>query len=117
MAQDDDAVNELAAAVLDLSLSRAAQDVLDERARQISGEGYTAEHDDAHTGGELATAGVCYAMFSRSSTQPPGFPPLSWPWEPRIWRSGATRRMLVKAAALLLAEIERLDRKTARDAA
>lgn len=34
--------------------SKAMQDVIDERQRQVSAEGWTAEHDDEHTDGELA---------------------------------------------------------------
>lgn len=42
-------------------LSRAASDVLAERARQIAVEGWTPDHDDAHAKGELAQAAACYA--------------------------------------------------------
>lgn len=40
-----------------------------------------------------------------------------WPWEAQWWKCAHPRRTLVKAAALLIAEIERLDRlelKTSR---
>ena len=37
-------------------------------------------------------------------------PPSYWPWEPRWWKPKNPRRDLVRAAALLIAEIERLDR-------
>lgn len=33
----------------------------DERARQISAEGWTPEHDDRHIWGELVSAAICYA--------------------------------------------------------
>ena len=36
-----------------------------ERERQVSEEGWTAEHDDSHIRGELAMAGACYAAPSQ----------------------------------------------------
>lgn len=38
------------------------------------------------------------------------FPESFWPWEEEAWRPKNPRHDLVKAAALILAEIERLDR-------
>lgn len=35
-----------------------------ERSRQINVEGFTAEHDDEHTGGALASAALCYIYDS-----------------------------------------------------
>lgn len=90
----------------------AARDVLAERQRQISVEGWTPEHDDRHTTGALATAAGCYAMFTLA--YPPGDPVSFWPWSPSWWKpSDESRRNLVKAGALILAEIERLDRAAA----
>lgn len=89
----------------------AARDVLAERQRQISVEGWTPEHDDRHTTGALATAAGCYAMFTLA--YPPGDPVSFWPWSTSWWKpSDESRRNLVKAGALILAEIERLDRAT-----
>lgn len=79
----------------------AARDVLAERRRQVEAEGWTPEHDDEHDDDELAKAAACYALGSRKG----------WPWYGHWWKPSADRRRnLVKAAALLLAEIERLDR-------
>lgn len=99
------------------SLTKAASDVLAERARQISAEGWTPEHDDEHDGGQLSAAAAAYAseaadrmgaMMPRAAND---IPPHGWPWALDWWKpSGDVRRDLVKAAALLLAEIERLDR-------
>ena len=36
--------------------TQAVKDVLEERQRQVSSEGWTAEHDDSHKGGQLAIA-------------------------------------------------------------
>jgi hypothetical protein len=86
--------------------------VLAERLRQIRQEGWTPEHDDQWTQAELAQAASAY-------TWPPGiladtFPlRVLWPWDRAWWKPKDRRRDLVRAAALLLAEIERLDRKAA----
>ena len=90
----------------------AVADVITERQRQVRVEGWTPEHDDAHHPGELASAGGCYALFSR--THPGGMCPGEWPWAAAWWKPGDTRRNLVKAGALILAEIERIDRAAAK---
>ena len=94
--------------------SNAAKDVLAERRRQVEVEGWTHEHDDQHDEGELATAAGCYALFSGSHSDE-GEPPPLWPLDPAAWKPREYRRDLVRAAALTLAEIERLDRATASD--
>ena len=48
--------------------SQAATDVLAERARQVSVEGWTPEHDDAHASGEMAGAASCYGEEDRDET-------------------------------------------------
>lgn len=91
-------------------LSPAARDIVAERRRQVEVEGWTAEHDEEHDGGELAIAGACYAM--RSDRVGGGHDiPKQWPWDRKWWKPKDKRRDLVRAAALILAEIERLDRK------
>lgn len=87
----------------------AALDVLAERQRQIDSEGRTPEHDDQHGGGQLAEAAACYAIgdtHARNCAQMTRI----WPWAYEWWKPGDRRRMLVKAGALIIAEIERLDR-------
>lgn len=83
----------------------AARDVLAERQRQVSAEGWTAEKDDTYAGHELADAAAQYVLLAG------GWKHLDvWPWA-RSWLKPTTpRRNLVKAGALILAEIERLDR-------
>lgn len=93
-------------------LSTAAQDVLAERNRQITAEGWTPAHDDEHTFGSLASAAGCYAMYTLA--YPAGDPHPNWPWDRAWWKpSQDNRRNLVKAGALILAEVERLDRAAA----
>lgn len=87
-------------------------DVQAERRRQIEAEGWTPEHDDEHDTGALASAAGCYAMFSLA--YPAGDPSRFWPWDKSWWKpSPDGRRNMVKAGALILAEIERLDRAAA----
>lgn len=93
-------------------VSRGALDVLAERLRQVDGEGWTPEHDDAHVKGEMACAAISYVMGAVN----PNGARAWWPWSSDWFRPGDDiRRMLVKAAALIVAEIERLDRKSLRE--
>ncbi|WP_314188815.1 hypothetical protein [Paracoccus yeei] len=88
---------------------RAWLDVFAERRRQISGEGWTLEHDDQHDDGELAAAGATYALSAANCIVEQPFH-RTWPWQKAWWKPTEPRRDLVKAGALILAEIERLDR-------
>lgn len=109
-------------------LSAGMADVLTERERQVREEGWTAEHDDAeHADGGLARAAACYAAHAsayqrvksdvsldtyRSSVVE--VVRLGWPWAAKWWKPKDPRHDLVRAAALLIAEIERLDHAEAR---
>lgn len=90
-------------------LLSAVADVLAERARQIEAEGWSPEHDDEQRIGELAAAAACYCHPEPCMDDTKGVP-FSWPWQRRWWKPTTRRRDLVKAGALILAEIERLDR-------
>lgn len=93
-------------------MSKAIEDVLAERGRQINEEGWTREHDDQHDAGDLAAAGASYAgsawLWLRCGAPDPA--PVMWPWAPEWWKPKNARRDLVRAAALIIAEIEKLDR-------
>ena len=90
-------------------LNPAARDVLVERQRQISVEGWTPEHDDAHSVGELARAAACYANPDLVYVLQ-GTTGLGWPWDESWWKPADQHRNLVKAGALILAAIARLYR-------
>ncbi|GAL58479.1 hypothetical protein EV102420_11_00490 [Pseudescherichia vulneris NBRC 102420] len=101
------------------NLSRSAVDVLAERRRQVTAEGWTPEHDDTHESGELAGAAACYARHVNGRqwvyrTRPESYTseaaPNEWPWDEVWWKPKSPRSDLVRAGALILAEIERLDR-------
>ena len=90
-----------------VAFNPAILDVASERQRQMSIEGWTSEHDDAYQNSELADAAACYAINAHNQ----GFStPAHWPWDPEWWKQSGARRDLVKAGALILAEIERIDR-------
>jgi hypothetical protein len=91
-----------------------------ERWRQVNNEGFTSEHDRDHDDGELAKAAACYALHAGSGHagnwgsspdvpyEGPRYKPLDWPWDRKWWKpSDNTLRDLVKAGALLAAEIDR----------
>lgn len=97
----------------------AIDDIAAERQRQIEQEGWSLAHDDQHTNGSLAIAAACYAAPDSSIFDYPN-PVLAsdprrlvWPWDRKWWKPKDRRRDLVIAAALLVAEIERLDRLAA----
>lgn len=93
-----------------------------ERERQTAVEGWTAAHDDAHTDFSLAKAACIYAvgatldgpdravMDTHGASGTPGWMKDLWPWDIKWWKPTSRRRDLIKAAALIIAEIERLDR-------
>lgn len=95
--------------------AQAVGDVLAERQRQVEVEGWTPEHDDQHEVGELATAAACYAGNAGGYVWAGGWPGEVWPWAREWWKPSTPRRDLVKAAALIIAEIERLDRAAAQE--
>ncbi|MFU6714561.1 hypothetical protein ACM764_00275 [Pseudomonas aeruginosa] len=106
---------ELLAAAPGNSVPQAWLDVQAERRRQITAEGWTPEHDDEHADGQMAQAAGCYALHAGGigTDWPDGRQngaALFWPWDKDSWKPTTPRRDLVKACALALAEIERLDR-------
>jgi len=88
--------------------------IQEERQRQMDVEGWTPEHDDLHTGGEMADAAACYAKVAAMISYPGPTPldvPSAWPWDGWWWKpSSDPIRNLVKAGALIAAEIDRLKR-------
>jgi len=97
-------------------ITKAAGDIMEERARQISHERYDEGHDDSHDPGELVAAGAAYAINAADQLHPASqgdahnAMPQIWPWSEQCWKPKEPRRDLVRAAALILAEIEKLDR-------
>ena len=96
-------------------MNQAVKDILAERTSQIA-QGWTSEHDDEHTNLALSRAAGIYIDYRYArhpdAEYPPGEPPFDWPWEDASWKPRTYRENLIRAAALLIAEIERLDRRT-----
>ncbi|MDP3407255.1 hypothetical protein [Bosea sp. (in: a-proteobacteria)] len=104
--------------LVDDPLRPAIRDIAAERLRQIEAEGWSPDHDDRHFKGELARAAASYVLPARHREG--GFADgvniikLLWPWGWDWWKPTSRRRDLVKAGALIVAEIERLDRAAAK---
>ncbi|MCW0104966.1 hypothetical protein [Burkholderia pseudomallei] len=90
-------------------LTDAARDMLAERRQQVEAEGWTPEHDDQYQHGAIALAAACYAANAGGVAWADPLPSF-WPWMHNWWKPTTPRRDLVKAGALILAELERLDR-------
>jgi hypothetical protein len=97
---------------------RALADLLAERERQIAVEGYSINHDNAHARGELAYAAASRALEAACKLDPTS-PHEHWAWINRLWpwrpyprdKGHDPRHCLIIAGALIIAELERLDRK------
>ena len=101
-----------------LATTFAQRDVLKERAEQCTREGFTPAHDDEKDAGVISAAGAAYALAAADFLYPASMgdgsfhttPPNFWPFHLKWWKPVTPRRALVKAAAMLIAEIEKLDR-------
>lgn len=100
-------------------MSEGIRMIADERKRQVESEGWTLEHDAEHVRGELADASIAYAK--RASMQVfsgdnffgyrRNIIPSDWPyeWDKDYWKpSPDPIRNLIKAGALIAAEIDRI---------
>ena len=91
-----------------------AELIAKERKRQIEEEHYSPQHDATYNSdGRLARAAACYASPEgyRRLSFPDSHPtPEMWPWGAETWRPTPDDRIreLVKAGALIAAEIDRL---------
>ncbi|MDD9738468.1 DHHA1 domain-containing protein [Marinovum sp. SP66] len=86
-----------------------------ERKRQTEVEGWTPEHDDAHDQCELSLAGAVYALSGSADSEWRNNARIDairelWPFESHWFKQTGGREDLVKAGALIAAEIDRLDR-------
>ena len=96
----------------------AAVQIVAERERQVTAEGWTPEHDEHHDAGVLARAAVCYADLHVDTSWPgenpyeahtdPDQPPAeAWPFDAEWWKPQDRLRDLVRAGALVAAEADR----------
>lgn len=112
------------------SVSIGARMIAEGRKRQVEAEGYTTAHDDEHAAGELARAARCYLDAADTAATVEALrhygrtgdadallaemreASAEWPWEPEAWKPSTDRLAnLVRAGALVAAEIDRLHRK------
>jgi hypothetical protein len=103
-----------------MNIEEADRMIVDERERQVSHEGYSEKHDDAHVYGALGRAALAYINVATTTenTEPPNY----WPWDREYWKPWSKtipdkvdkQRCLVKAGALLLAEQARVMRLLAK---
>lgn len=90
--------------------------IAEERQRQIEKEGWTAEHDSWHEDGSLAKAAACYAnplydevkntnrvLFGEKQI------PEYWPFDEEWWKPKDRLSDLIRAGALIAAEIDRIN--------
>ncbi len=64
----------------------------------------------------MARTAACYALAGSSAPNDGTVAllvSLAWPWDEQWWKPSTARRDLIKAGALILAEIERIDRVAA----
>ncbi|EOX2918647.1 hypothetical protein ACQGZL_004428 [Pseudomonas aeruginosa] len=104
-AKDAEALMALLAAAPGKEVPQAWLDVQAERRRQVEAEGWTPEHDDLYCAAELPRAAAAYILNGANDEAP-----AIWPFSAKWWKPSTARRDMVKACALALAEIERLDR-------
>ncbi len=86
--------------------------IMAERQRQISGEGFSSSHDDNWLDGEMVDAAMCY-LYARNDRRKSvrdenGF--WLWPWATEWFKPGDYKRNLVKAGALIAADLDRVIR-------
>lgn len=91
-----------------------ADEIREERLRQFA-RGYTPDHDDEHTGGELVQVAADLCLYgSPFSIRDAEFSKFRDEWGLAKKHASDRRKQLVIAAALIFAEIERLDRAAAK---
>ena len=90
--------------------------MIEEERQHMLDKGFTLEGDDEYTKGQLALAAASYAL--PPDRRPFLEPPTIWPWIKKSWQPEHSEKHeiksrifeLVKAGALIVAEIERLQR-------
>ena len=83
----------------------AVRDVMAERERQVNSRGMTSERDDEYAQGVLASSAAAYAN--------PDLYEFSWRFASDSFKPSDVRKNWVKAAAMIVAEIEKYDRAQA----
>jgi hypothetical protein len=93
--------------------SPGVQLIAAERRRHVTEEGFHPAHDDSTHSTKPDPHGLTHAAeaYAAASNDPGKFPksgpPQQWPWDHNGWKPASPIRMLVKAGALIAAEIDR----------
>lgn len=95
--------------IADSDIQQAIRDVLAERKRQTEVKGWMQEHEDSHGRRELSDAAAAYLLYEQEIAAD------IWPFESAFCPKNH-RDNVVTAGALIIAEIERLDRLAAKEA-
>lgn len=98
---------ELAPGVTEPPAKGICREIRDERYRQVDVEGFDAQRDDEYDDGFLSRCAAAYAVEGIVWSH---IPTTLWPFDGWHYKPTTRRRNLIKAAALIVAEIERLDR-------
>lgn len=95
-----------------IGMDRVLRDIKAKRQRQVVVHGYKRLHDDEHVNGEIAQAAIPYiqAAYANELGLTDEELEVFWPWEGSPDLTQGRRELLINAAALLVADIERLDR-------
>lgn len=107
-----------------MTATTGADLIAQERARQQDQEGYLPDHDDRHAAGELVDAALAYLLWTAGRLAPV-YDDLAdhqaegvWPWHLDDFKPDPDlRRNLVRAGALIAAELDRYNRQAAHLAA
>lgn len=78
-----------------------------ERQRQQMEEGFGQSHDADHDCDELICAAMAYLEYAICPGHPTGVPKI-WPWEREWWKPKDRKRNLIRAGALIAAELDRM---------
>ena len=84
-------------------MNKWLEKIKEEREKQIIKNGYKPEHDDQHTDGSIADAAAHYASYSKSELYP-------WDKQYDSKEKHSRKQQLVIAGAMIVAELERLER-------
>lgn len=81
-----------------------------ERKEQINKHNFNHLTDDFYVNDQLATAADAYLLAADADPGEVYTPPANWPWNPNEFRPSKRVKNLMKAGALIAAEIDRLVR-------
>ena len=97
------------------NLKTGAQLIAEERERQQYEEGHTSVHDDLLDDGDLTRAAMAYLQADDTDLRQNGEGFTAawsyWPWEREWWKPKDRLSNLIRAGALIAAEIDKMQRK------